>query len=82
MLAEHHVFKYCASVPWPVLDQNQLDWVEGINRIELWLNQNIGQHYQEWAWDDSRHCYNIGVGFRWDRDRLMFVMVWDHPQQF
>lgn len=76
MLSERHWFPYRASVPWPNLDQDQLDWERGIRTITHWLEQQVGPHLNQWAWDDGRVPYHLGVGFRWDQDRLLFVLRW------
>ena len=75
MLIEKHQFVYHASVPWPGSNQ-QVDWVMGIEAIEHWLEGNIGDHWIKWAWNDSQsHCH-IGVAFRWDQDRSLFLLRW------
>ena len=76
MLPERHFFQHIASVPWPNLGQYQVDWELGIFTIESWLNSHIGSHLNTWAWDQGQHPYQIGVGFRWDNDRLLFVLRW------
>ena len=75
MLIDNHAFVYPASVPWPRLEQ-QLDWIQGIDVIEQWLRYNIGGHWIHWAWNDSQQSAHIGVAFRWDRDRSLFVLAW------
>jgi len=76
MLVEHSGFDHLASVPWPITDQDQFDWVQGVETIEHWLLLNVGPHFSHWAWADSGYTHRIGVGFRWDQDRLLFVMTW------
>ena len=76
MLVDSHLFDYYASVPWPHDNNYQMDWVYGIRKIEQWLNQQIGHHLIQWAWNDSQLTYNIGVAFRQDKDRLLFVITW------
>jgi hypothetical protein len=76
MLIEYSRFDHYASVPWPSHAQGQLDWVWGIEQIEHWLLQHVGAHITNWAWADSGACYRIGVGFRWDQDRTLFVLTW------
>jgi hypothetical protein len=73
MLMDWHRFDYSASVPWPTLDQ---DWYRGIEVIEQWLNMVVGPRYVQWAYDDCNILYNIGVAFRWDQDRTLFVLTW------
>lgn len=76
MLKDWHAFPFHASVPWPQTQDNNLDWVYGVHTIESWLNQHVGHRWKNWAWDDSGRHNKIGVAFRWDQDRLLFVMIW------
>lgn len=76
MMIEQPRFDHYATVPWPCLDHAQLDWVQGVHAIETWLSANVGPRLSRWAWADSGHHYQIGVSFQWERDRLLFVMVW------
>ena len=76
MLIDWHQFQYHASVPWPQLQQSQVDWEQGIRQVEGWLNNNIGHRLSYWAWHDSQAAYNIGVSFRWDQDRVLFILAW------
>lgn len=78
MLIDHHPFVYHASVPWPRLgiDKDQIDWIQAINDIEHWLVDHVGHRLQTWAWNDSNAGSMIGVGFRWDQHRLLFVLTW------
>jgi len=76
MLVDWHQFYYHASVPWPQLETAQIDWEYGVREIEYWLNKNVGSRLTYWAWNDSQLTYNIGVAFRQEHDRLLFVMTW------
>jgi hypothetical protein len=76
MLLDWHAFEYHASVPWPQLERPQTDWELGIRSIEYWLNDHVGNRLKHWAWDDSRSNYHIGVAFRWDQHRTLFVLAW------
>ena len=76
MLIDWHGFEYHASVPWPVLDQSQTDWIQSLDLIQCWLQDRVGGHYRTWAWNDSGDPGKIGVAFRWDRDRSLFVLAW------
>lgn len=76
MLIEHSSFDHFASVPWPRLDPIQLDWIQGVEMLEHWLLFNVGPKLSHWNWADSGYSHRIGVGFRWDRDRLLFVIAW------
>ena len=78
MLVDHyHPFQFHATVPWPGQPDNpQVDWVWGIEQIEDWLQQCVGSRYQLWAYDDCPTTYQIGVAFKWDKDRTLFVLTW------
>lgn len=75
MLVDHHGFVYSTAVPWPC-HNDQMDWEVGIREIKDWLNENVGPWMQQWAWSDSHESSRIGVAFRWDSDRTLFVLVW------
>jgi hypothetical protein len=75
MLVDWHSFEYSASVPWPAAEK-QIDWEVGVRLIENWLNDQVGTYQHNWAWSDSSWCYRIGVAFRWDQDRTLFVLNW------
>ena len=76
MLLDRHSFQYWATVPWPAMAQEQLDWISGIQTVENWLNNRIGPRLKDWAWHDSQQTYRVGVAFKWDQDRLLFVIAW------
>ena len=76
MYVDRHHFQYTARVPWPKGTSDQIDWVAGIECVENWLNSRIGSHYIKWAWHDSEFTYHIGVAFKWDYDRSLFVLTW------
>ena len=76
MLKDWHVFEYHASIPWPNQIDAQINWVDGIRTVEHWLDKHVGKRWQRWAWSESPGNYHIGVAFRWDQDRLLFVMAW------
>lgn len=75
-LIDWHQFRYCASVPWPHDECSQIDWINGVKKIENWLNWHIGNHLIYWAWNDSYKSYNIGVAFKQDKDRTLFLITW------
>jgi len=73
----HHTFQYHAIVPWPGKPDNlQVDWVWGIEQIEGWLQQCVGSRHHQWAWDDCPITYNLGVAFKWNRDKTLFILTW------
>ncbi len=53
-----------------------MDWIQGVETLEHWLLSHIGPKISRWAWADSGYPHQIGVKFKWDRDRLLFVIVW------
>ena len=75
MLVDRHGFLYTASIPWPHHNGVQ-DWYQGIQAVDRWLTQHVGSRLSHWAWSDSGASYQIGVAFKWDSDRLLFVMTW------
>jgi hypothetical protein len=76
MLVDRHQFQYHAHIPWPISNSTQMDWIEGLLSIETWLRECVGPRYASWAYDDCRALYNIGVAFKWDQDRTLFVLTW------
>jgi len=76
MLVDRHTFPYHAQIPWPLNNSNQIDWIDGLLLIEDWLRESVGPRYANWAYHDCPVLYNIGVAFRWDQDRTLFVMTW------
>lgn len=76
MLVDWHRFQYHATIPWPMSDDRQADWIQGISLIEDWLRQRVGPRYATWAYDDCNILNNIGVAFRWDTHRTLFVLTW------
>jgi len=75
-LLDKHPFCYTVSVPWPVVTPPQIDWDLGVHLIENWLNERVGTRLSSWAWHDSNYTYQLGVGFRWEQDRTLFVLRW------
>jgi hypothetical protein len=75
-LLDKHPFLHTASVPWPLTDSSQVDWELGVFLIENWLNQYIGARLNTWAWSDSELIYHLGVGFRWEQDKTLFILRW------
>jgi hypothetical protein len=76
MLIDRHGFVYTASVPWPDEIVATSNWHHGIKIFDNWLRDHVGTRLSDWAWTDSGNSLNVGVAFRWDQDRLLFVMIW------
>ena len=72
-LTDWHRFAQSATVPWPCADN---DWQAGVRQIESWLSDHVGPRLQYWAWSDSGRPQYIGVAFRREPDRLLFVLTW------
>ena len=75
-LMDLHPFRYTAQVPWPAIDSSQVDWDVGVHLVEKWLMHNVGSRLASWAWDDSGDNYQLGVGFRWEPHKTLFVLRW------
>lgn len=78
-LPEFNQFEYKARAPWPVSpSHNQIDWIESIDIMRYWLESSVGPHLAHWAWstDAQQKAWECCVAFRWDRDRLLFLIKW------
>ena len=71
-----HDFAYTATIRWPGLSLEQLDWITGIHDVESWLLMYAGPKYQRWAWNMAVDCYDIGVAFKYDKHRTLFLLEW------
>jgi hypothetical protein len=71
---DQHEFLYTANIRWPGCTCEQLDWITGIQDVELWLLQYAGPKYQRWAWHMAQNCYDIGVAFKYDKHRTLFLI--------
>jgi hypothetical protein len=78
MLIDLHEFSYRAAVPWPGLDDRRTDWEQGVNQIEGWLLNHVGDRLTFWAWDDSHNNYYLGVGFLLKSHQTLFLLRWSH----
>jgi hypothetical protein len=79
MLVDRHIFRYSAVIPWPLLfnENGQMDWIQGLDTVEEWLLERIGPRYQQWAWHDSSAYFSLGVAFKYDASRTLFILSWD-----
>jgi hypothetical protein len=80
-LPELHSFQYRAWAPWPLADQAQQDWVSSLERVDDWLVRCVGPHHSHWAWDRvdlAQQGNYLGVAFRWDKHRTLFLLRWSH----
>jgi len=77
-LPDYHNFEYLATVQWPLLEQNQQDWVFSLDIIEQWLEQFSGPRYASWAWSQCKNQqpYECSVAFKWDKHRTLFLIKW------
>jgi hypothetical protein len=69
-------FVYYADVDWPHQTLEQVDWITGITEIETWLIQYTGPKYSRWTWATAREVYHVGVAFKYDRHRTLFLLQW------
>ena len=77
-LAEHHDFAYIAQAPWPRHDELQLDWVDTMEELEVWLNQYVGAQGVEWAYSQQQdHDYwRSCIAFRQAKNKTLFLLQW------
>ena len=78
-LQPRHAFPYRAWAPWPEMDMAQQDWIEGVEKIEEWLETYVGPSQRVWAWDRVDLCYQgryVGVAFNDPRHRFLFCLRW------
>jgi hypothetical protein len=76
MLIDLNQFPYRATVPWPGLVDQQIDWEQGVSQIESWLVYNVGHRMTTWAWDDSYDNYLLGVSFLLKPHQTLFLLRW------
>ena len=73
-------FPHIAIAPWPhvVTDTFQLDWVDSISELELWLERYIGPHWSRWAYatTQEQEYWQACIAFARAQDRTMFVLRW------
>jgi hypothetical protein len=78
-LPEYHCFQYRAWAPWPVLSDQQQDWIDAVDTVESWLETSVGPHYELWAWDRvdlAVQGHFLGVAFARDPHRTLFLLRW------
>lgn len=75
MLVDFHPFTYWTAVPWPSYASPD-QWNRAVDAYNSWLNFYVGPWLQTWAWADSRDPGKIGVAFKYDQDRMIFVLAW------
>ena len=71
-----HDFIYVAEVNWPGSQEPQTDWIYGADKVEQWLLQYVGHKYVTWAWNPAIHYPDISVAFKYDRHRMLFLLVY------
>ena len=76
-LPEHHNFEHIARARWP-RPQAQIDWVDNVITMELWLNQYVGEHLKRWAWatDREHNSWEACVAFKWHKHKTLFLLTW------
>ena len=65
-----------ADVDWPRTELAQMDWITGIHEVESWLLSYTGPKYSRWTWATAREVYHIGVAFKYDKHRTLFLLTW------
>lgn len=77
-LPEYHNFEHLAQAPWPKLAEQQLDWVDSMHELELWLNHYIGPHYAEWAYaqQQSYDYWLACIAFKRAQSKTLFLLRW------
>lgn len=73
---DKHDFEYIADVPWPVTQDQQTDWIQGMTEVEAWLYRYSGSKHQYWAWHKAQETYHIGVAFKLATHRTMFLLTY------
>jgi hypothetical protein len=77
---EYHDFEHIAVAPWPTITSqyDNLDWVNAVECLELWLNRYVGSHYAEWAYSNgTSHTYwQACIAFRQARSKTLFLLTW------
>jgi len=71
-----HNFTYTADIDWPRTELAQMDWITGIQQVEEWLVNYTGPKYSHWTWHTAREIYHIGVAFKYDRHKMLFLLYW------
>lgn len=71
-----HNFEYIADIHWPCPRGEQIDWVTGVVSVEDWLLIYTGAKYERRAWHRASDCYNVGVAFKYDKHRTLFLLEW------
>jgi hypothetical protein len=75
MLIDLHPFVYKTAIPWPSYARPD-QWQQAVDQYNSWLRLYVGPWLQTWAWSDSRDPDKIGVAFKYDQDRMIFVLAW------
>lgn len=78
-LPEYHNFSYIGIAPWPHLTtEQQLDWVDSVNTLELWLNRYVGPHYSEWAFSNYQDLeyWQACIAFKREKYKTLFLLTW------
>ena len=75
MLIDLHPFVYKTAVPWPLYASPD-HWQQAVDQYNAWLRMYVGPWLHTWAWSDSYDPNKIGVAFKYDQDRMIFVLAW------
>ena len=75
MLIDLHPFVYKTAIPWPSYARPD-QWQQAVDQYNSWLRLYVGPWLQTWAWTDSLDPDKVGVAFKYDQDRMIFVLAW------
>jgi hypothetical protein len=75
MLIDLHPFVYTTAIPWPSYARPD-HWQQAVDAYNQWLTAYVGPWLRAWAWTDSHDPDRIGVAFKYDQDRMIFVLAW------
>lgn len=67
------MYPYTAQVPWPHKDR-QLDWIDQLQTLTLWLNATVGP--ENWSWALSETTDVATVAFTQDKYKTLFLLNW------
>ena len=68
-------FQYHASIQWPITNVNNIKaWFSEIYDLEHWLNDNIGNHMQYWAY--INHTDKLTIGFTKPEHKTFYLIAY------
>jgi hypothetical protein len=66
-----------AEIAWPEIgqDHHQLDWIDHMFAVEVWLISNVGREGELWRWRDALGG-GLAVQFERPQDLAWFMLKW------